>query len=110
MGNAPSTSFLARSGLLGLMMLPLAALSLWSVRLIPQDALRAAEISDAGTTIRPETLGAIVSTSCLVTRRADGPELSRLPGLLQGMGGDIRIGRGPSGETMFTLLLPIAEA
>lgn len=75
MGNAPSTSFLARSGLLGLMMLPLAALSLW-----------------------------------LATRRADGPDLSRLPGLLQGMGGDIRIRRGPSGETMFRLLLPIAVA
>lgn len=68
------------------------------------------EISDSGTGIPAPDLQTVFSASYLTTRQTDGPDLSNLPSSLREMGGTISVARGSAGQTVFTVLLPLAEA
>ena len=66
------------------------------------------DICDSGPRI--QDLEAVFSTAYLATRQPGGPDLSGLPSLLHGMGGEISATLGPSGQTVFRIQLPLAEA
>ena len=66
------------------------------------------DICDSGPRI--QDLEAVFSTAYLATRQPGGPDLSGLPSLLHGMGGAISVAYAPSGQTVFRIQLPLAEA
>lgn len=73
-----------------------------------EDGAGTVEVSDSGPRILE--LEAVFSAAYLATGQPGGPDLSNLPSLLQGMGGRISAHPGPSGQTVFRIQLPLAEA